>query len=319
MHIGKIPEIAYRRSVLKKISNKTEGIKAGVEGAPVILEDVTLVMSSNCILKWFQNCEDYYIQKTLNGIYEQDAVPKYVQLEINIPVDFDERELGKIITRFDIAIQKRNMAICQCRVYNSSIKHLMANITILGYSKRILHKSNIKAGMHVVMAGTTAIGATYIMSSLYEDKLLNKFSKSFVEDCIKMKDYLDVRDMSRIAIDNDAVYVKTISDGGIFAALWELVSSENLGIEADVKNIPVWQEAVEIAEVFDYNPYLTDGTGAILIVTHTPDKVIERLHDEGYYAKNIATVTKGRDRVIINGDEKRYLEPPKGDELYKFL
>ena len=319
MQTGKIPEIAYKRSVLKNITNKTEGIKSGVEGAPVMLEDVTLVMSSNCILKWFHNCEDYYIQKTLNGIYEQGAVPKYVMLEINIPNDYNERKLGKSISRFDAAINKRNMVICGCRVYNSTIGEPIANITILGYSEKILHKSNVKDGMSVVMAGTVAIGSTYIMSSLYEDKLLKKFSNSFVENCIKTKEYLDVGRMSSIAIDNGSAYVKAVSDGGIFGALWELVSSENLGIVVEVKKIPVWQETIEVAEIFDYNPYLTDGTGAILIVTDSPEKIIEKLNDEGFYADTIGIVTDGKDRVIISGDEKRYLEPPKGDELYKFL
>jgi hydrogenase maturation factor len=37
----------------------------------------------------------------------------------------------------------------------------------------------------------------------------------------------------------------------------------------------------------------------------------------GIPASVIGRITDGNDRVIVNGDEKRYLEPPKSDELYK--
>ena len=62
-----------------------------------------------------------------------------------------------------------------------------------------------------------------------------------------------------------------------------------------------------------------DGSGAILIVTEKPEKTVEYLNDSGIYATDVAVLTKSNDRGIINGEEKRYLEPPKGDIIYNLL
>ena len=77
--------------------HKTESIEVGIDCATVELEDVTLVMSSNCIFKWFKGCEDYYIGKAINALCEQNAKPKYLKVDINIPADFEEKQLGKVI------------------------------------------------------------------------------------------------------------------------------------------------------------------------------------------------------------------------------
>ena len=85
MKTEKISEIAYKRSVLKKVTDKTEGIKVGVDASYIKLEDVTAVMSSNFILGWFKGAEEFYVQKSINEIYVAGGTPKYLQFEITIP------------------------------------------------------------------------------------------------------------------------------------------------------------------------------------------------------------------------------------------
>lgn len=319
MHKGRISEIAYKRSVMKKITDKTEGIRPGVDAAEIKLEDVTAVMSSNCMLKWFEACEDYYVQKTLNCIYEKGGKPQYMQLEINIPIQFEEKRLGKIIRNFNDAALKRSITICQCRVYASEIETPIVNITVLGTTENKLSCKNIKPEMDVVMAGSIALGGTAVISAMNRDKLLEKFSNSFVADCIRLREHIDVKKAAMTAMAGGAVAMHHVSDGGVFSAIWELVSSVDLGITVNIPDIPVWQETVEVAEVFDINPYLLDGTGALLIVCHNGREMVDKLIESGICANVIGTITDSKDRIAINGDEIRYLEPPRGDEIYKFI
>lgn len=319
MQKGKISEIAYKRSVVKKITDRTEGIEPGVDAAEIKLEDVTAVMSSNCILEYFEDCENYYLQKTMNCIYEKGGEPEWLQLEINIPMDFQEKRLGRIIKNFNDAAENKNIKISQCRVYASDINAPIIRVTVLGKTAAKVSCKNIKPGMDVVMAGSIAIGGTAIISHKYKDKLLEKFSPSFVADCLKLKDYIDVKKAADIALTNGAVAMHNVSDGGTFSAIWELTSAVNLGITVNVPDIPVWQETIEVAEVFDINPYLLDGTGALLMVSENGTEIVDKLNDEGIYASVIGKITDTKDRIAVNGDETRYLEPPRGDELYKIL
>ena len=125
--------------------------------------------------------------------------------------------------------------------------------------------------------------------------------------------------MTDIALNHQPVYMHNISDGGVFGAIWEVASAVDKGVTADVKKIPVWQESIEVAEIIGYNPYVTDGTGAVLIVIPDGSDLVEDLQDKGFFAEVIGKITSGKDRVVTNGDEKRFLEPPKGDEIYNWL
>ena len=49
------------------------------------------------------------------------------------------------------------------------------------------------------------------------------------------------------------------------------------------------------------------------------NELIRRLKENGIEATVIGKATAGNDRVLMNEDERRFLEPPKTDELYKVI
>ena len=110
-----------------------------------------------------------------------------------------------------------------------------------------------------------------------------------------------------------------MTEGGIFGALWEIGAASKVGMEIDLKKILLKQETVEICEFYDINPYMLISSGCMLIVTDQANYLVDRLNAEGIAAAVIGRVTEGNDRVIINGEEKRFLEPPKSDELYQVV
>ena len=319
MKIGKYPEISYTRSVLKKLGSISEGLKPGVDAATVSLEDITLVMSSNCILKWFQDCEAYYLQKTVNALCEKGGVPKSIQLEINVPEKYDEKQLGKKIQAFHLATEKKQIPIAQVRVYKGIVGEVIAHLTVLGTSDRTFSSKNVKPGMDIVMAGAVGVGGTAILCRMFESRLKEKFPQGFVKECLHLFDLLSVEKAAQTALREHPVYLHNISDGGVFSALWELGNCCNKGICVDLKQFPVWQHTIEAAEFFDINPYQLEGSGSILIVCENGQELAEKLREADVFASVIGQITADNDKIVRNGDETRYLEPPKGDELYQFL
>lgn len=108
-----------------------------------------------------------------------------------------------------------------------------------------------------------------------------------------------------------------VTEGGVFGALWEMAEASGVGLDIDLKKIPIRQETIEICEVYDINPYLLISSGAMLIGTDHGSRLVEELTRAGIHASVIGYAVEGRDRIVRNGDEKRFLEPPKTDELYK--
>lgn len=276
-------------------------------------------MSSNCILKWFEGCEAFYIQKTINCLCEKGAVAESVQLIINLPNEFEEKLLGKMMRNFNKAVKDRSLTICQCRVYYGQVESPVANVTVIGNTKHNMQRCAIKPGMDVVMAGTIGVGGISILAEKYKDKLLEKFTNSFVDECLELKKFIGVEKIATIAIDCGAVSMHNVSDGGIFSAVWELASACNMGITVNIPDIPVWQQVIEVAEILDINPYLLESTGSMLIACENGEGMVDKFIDSGIPAAVVGVMTKGNDRIAVNQGETRYLEPPRGDELYKFI
>jgi hydrogenase maturation factor len=86
-----------------------------------------------------------------------------------------------------------------------------------------------------------------------------------------------------------------------------------------LKKILLKQETVEICEFYNLNPYMLISSGCMLMVTDNANQMVEKLKSAGITAAVIGRIMEGNDRIIINEEERRYLEPPKSDELYKVM
>lgn len=187
-----------------------------------------------------------------------------------------------------------------------------------------LEKPVVTPGMDVVMVGSVGIGAALSLAKKYESVLRDKFSSSFVDGVFELEmisstdKYLKMAQEFLTSVDEKAL-VYEIGSEGTFAGLYEASKFMGKGIEVEISNIPVWQEVVEVAEVFDVNPYKADGTGALIIVCNRGADMVKCFLDEGILASVIGKVTDNNDKVARNGDEVRYLEPTRVEELANLL
>jgi hydrogenase expression/formation protein HypE len=110
-----------------------------------------------------------------------------------------------------------------------------------------------------------------------------------------------------------------VTEGGIFGALWEMAEASGVGLEIDLKKIPIRQETVEICEFFGLNPYQLISSGSMLMATEDGNRLVSDLEKSGIHAVVVGKATEGNDRVLLNGEERRFLEPPKTDEIYQVM
>ena len=74
---------------------------------------------------------------------------------------------------------------------------------------------------------------------------------------------------------------------------------------------------MEICEFFDLNPYKLLSGGSLLLVAEDGNAVVQAIEKSGGKAVIIGRTTAGNDRVILNGEERRFLETTQTDELWK--
>ena len=193
-------------------------------------------------------------------------------------------------------------------------------------NKDKLEKPTVHPGMDIVMIGSIGVGGAVELTKKYENDLSKKFSWSFIETVVDMKwqnqveYYIEmVQNFMCNSYSMDKAVCYEVDTEGTFGGLYELSKFIGKGIDVSIPKIPVLQQVVEVAEFFDVNPYKMDGTGALIIVCNEGSDMVEYLTDEGLFASVIGTVTDNNDKIARNGDEVRYLEPTRVEELANLL
>ena len=121
---------------------------------------------------------------------------------------------------------------------------------------------------------------------------------------------------SKLAIENGVTAIHDVAEGGIFGALWDMAEAGKVGLEIDFKKIKVKQEIIEICELFDKNPYEIASSGCLLMTYENGYDIVKILKENGISATIIGRTTDSNDKIIYNEGERRFLEPPKRDEIY---
>lgn len=67
------------------------------------------------------------------------------------------------------------------------------------------------------------------------------------------------------------------------------------------------QETVEICEFFGISPYELISSGAMLMAARDGNQLVLELQKAGIPAVVIGKATVGNDRVLLNGEERRFL------------
>ena len=179
-----------------------------------------------------------------------------------------------------------------------------------------LSEQIVGPNQEIVVSKWIGLEGTVRLVRQYEEKLRERFPRRMIDETAAFDRYLSVASEAATAMKSGVCGMHDVSRGGIFGALWELAQRAGVGLEIDLKKIPVKQETIEICEFFELNPYELLSGGCLIMVTENGQTLENLLIQEGIPGVVIGRTTDGNDRVICNEDEKRYLDRPKTDQMY---
>ena len=96
-----------------------------------------------------------------------------------------------------------------------------------------------------------------------------------------------------------------------------MAEASGIGLDIDLKKLPIRQDTIEISEFFDINPYKLLSGGSLIIIAADGARVVRELEKTGQNAVIVGATTDSNDRVLISGEERRFLETAQTDEIYK--
>lgn len=339
MRIGKISEAVLNRSVLKEI----RPCKSGLITGPAVGEDASVLrMGENVVVSSAVSPDIgadpeirtiLAIHAAVNNVAASGALCHAIVVNLVLAEGTEEGVLKTIVRAAEKTAEslRLNIAGGHTTVSRSVSREVIA-VTGVGSADKIRENSEGKSChdsreirkdkpfrcMDIVMTKSAAIAASMLLASEYERTLSQRFTGEIIGAAKNFRNSLSVLPEAKIAwADRETIRMHDVSEGGVFGALWELAEAESAGLEVDLREIPIRQETVEICEFFDRNPYQIYSEGSLLILSGNGEALADKLESAGIPAKVIGRTTPGRDRILHNCGEIRYLDKPQQDELYK--
>ena len=295
MNPGKVSNSILKRSVLKQIKKREEYAAKpaiGVDCAYISLQkkDKPAVVSAAAAATGDIAAKNP-VQRAANNIYAGGGIPVAAECTVLLPLSAEEAKLREIMETLQKQCEPLGIQISGGHTQGSAaVLEPVVTVTVIGLCDgKNLSAKNIHPGEDVI---EKAQGNAQDMS---------------------------VGEEAFLAAQAGVTGMHDVSEGGIFAALWDMAEAGKVGLDIDFKKIPVRQEIIEICEIFDVNPYELESCGALLMTADNGHDIIKILSDAGIKASVIGRTTADHNKILRNDDEVRYLDTPNRDEVYRFI
>ena len=322
MRIGKITENALKRSVLKLLRTEYKDVKSAAVGSDCAFSSNKEAFSAvSTVTADVSDPGFYAVMKAQTALFSQGITPDHVTVSIMLPADAEEKAVKDIVKGAISAAKMCDVPYAggHTEVTDAVNRALVTATAVAGKSEGNLALSKPEAGEDLIITKWIALEGTSMLAAERKENLSSRYPIPFIEEAERFKELLDIRAEAAVAVESSAGAIHDISSGGIYAALWEMSERAGCGLEVDLRKIPVRQETIEICEFFELNPYQLMSGGALLIATGDGNGLVKKLEDKGIPAVVVGALKEGNDKIIINGEEKRYLESPQADEIHKVL
>ena len=246
------------------------------------------------------------------------AKPIAVMVTMLIPPNASLEDTEEIIDEMLDTCRKNNVDLIGGHTeVTDSVNRFVLSCVCIGKKekkKEVLPKANDS----IVMSKYAGLEGTAIAALDCEEKLkdvLNekelKFAKGLINETNVLRESI-IADKCDVSLMHDA------TEGGIYGAVWEIVTNAGFGAKIYKDKIPVLNETKIISDVFNINPYKLISSGVMLFLTSDAKKLISLLEDEGIKASEIGVLNDSDEILLVDSNGKEsILNPPKQDEIYK--
>lgn len=341
MKAGKLSEAVLKRSVLgqfHRMAIQVQGLEVGhdcsvieppqgellvhavstmplgsaVQGEGVKPEDMGMVPL----------LEELTVYNALNNIACSGAQPIGILVNLLLPTSANEQLLRDMTGRIERVCEREDIAVLggHTEVVRSVTEPVLTVTAVGAVAKSdCVVPGRIRPGMDIVMTKWAGLMGTAILAKRFSEALCTRYARPFIEEAQVFEVYRSIRTEAAAAVSSGAAAMHDLSEGGVYGALWEMGLSSGVGLDIDLKSIPIRQETVEVCEFFDVNPYKLLSTGSLLIAAEDGRAVVEAMRQAGVEAAVIGRATDTNDRVLVYEEERRFLEHTQTDELWRIL
>lgn len=327
MKPGKVSQNILKRSILKCIETTRNEVAVG----PLVGEDcavlslgdnIECLVAQSKVAPYIKESGRHAVLSVVNNIAAQGGEAVAVSVHALFPIRSREAHMKALMQDIAYEAKKYHMDIVTGHTeVTDAVARPVVSLTGIGKAASGSHKltNAVRPNQDLVLTKWVGLEGTEILANAKEEELLTRLPKHLLDTAKGFAQLESIVPEAATAVKSGVSAMHDVSEGGVFGALWELADSAGVGLSIDLKSLPIKQETIEICEFFHLNPYALISGGCLLLATDNGYDLVRALEKENIHAVVIGKTTDGNDRVVTNGEETRFLEPPKMDEIYKVL
>lgn len=325
MENGRVKDTIRERAIWKKVKKYQPGFKAQNSQTVSMTfskEVSSIVMVSDTVsapVRLLKEERGDYIKvqmdDILNRVYTNNARPVTMTVIIILPENTQETCLRFLMDcLLQIAVREKIEISDVKAECSKEINHALLMVTVLGKKNQKDSFDNMKAFLpdkELVMIGAAALEGMVMLRNAGEEELKQRFSHQFLEHIENLSLKTQIGNMISLVRETEKeAGIYCIGRSGVFGALWEIASKSKKGFLVELLDIPIYQETIEICEFFNVNPYRIPSAGAILTAVNHGKTLVDRCIKAGLLAAVIGSIRDNADKLVCNGEERRYLDMP---------
>lgn len=262
-----------------------------------------------------------------NDLVATGALPKWLLINALLNKDITMEELKKIFSDINRACKRIDISVIGGHTEITPYLDRPILIgTALGTNYRVM-KRKAKVGDLILMTKSVGIEGTVILSYEFESLLREQgVTYSAIEKAREMLDLISVVPEAKILFETSYDAIVALHDpteGGIFTALNELLTSLGMGAKIYENSILVDPVVNEITSQVGINPYFLLSSGCLLAVIDkdNADIVLENLNKSGFPSSIIGEVKSPKygQKLVKKTGEVIDLPVKVKDEIWKLF
>lgn len=255
--------------------------------------------------------------------------PRFMMVNLSLPLRMKNEEFEEYWTCLNFECRKLGIAI----VGGHTGRYVGSDYTVVGGGvmmtlapeKKYLASNMSKPGDALIMTKGTAIATTAILSRAFPKTIEKAYGASFLKKArLYLRQFSVVEDALTAASvglrDKGVTAMHDVTEGGLLGALYELSEASKIGLEIQLSDVIITQEAKLVCDLFNLSPYSTLSEGTLIIAAkpEKAQKVLQALELKGIKSRIIGKVTDARDgRWIKREGRKEPLAKPSADPYWK--
>ena len=325
MKLGKVSQTVLKRSMLKPLQFHREEAMTETSVWEMCYgvtckEDEELLISNSVLYGDEKDLGVFALAQVLNDLATRGAQMVGASVNIMLPPYAYESRLKAMMEHIERAGRAHGVQImCAKAEVSPVISKAIVHMNGVGILKKgdLLRGGMGSAKQDIVLLKWIGLEGTFRAMHEKEEALSKRFVPTFLSRIQGLEGELFSEEAIRIAREHGATAMQQITSGGILATLWEMAEASNVGLEVELKKMAIRQETVEVCEFCHLNPYQLTSSGSVLIFTERGEELVQRYEELGIQATLLGRTTVDTARVILSGEEKRFLDKPAPDELIK--